>query len=63
MYQFDDTISYDFAFYVDTAMKIMMQVGYFVGLSMYQKWKINPKFIIMTGGVIICLGVFLSSLT
>ena len=63
MYQFDDNISYDFAFYVDTSMKITMQTGYFLGLSMYQKWKINPKYIITTGSLLIVMGVFLSSLT
>ena len=33
MYHFDHSVSYDAAFYVDTAMKILLNTGYFIGVT------------------------------
>jgi hypothetical protein len=63
MYQFDKNVSYEFAFYVDTAMKIVINPGYFLGITMLQKFNVNPKLIIMLGGALAITGVLISSIT
>ena len=63
MYQFDPDVSYESAFYVDTAMKVLLNSGYFIGLAMLKKCRLNPKLIFLIGGCMAVCGVVASSFT
>ena len=63
MYQFDKTLSYDSIFYVDTANKILLNLGYFIGLYLMNTKGIHPKIVIAGGSLMAVVGIFASSFT
>ena len=62
MYEFDHSVSYDSAFYVDVAMKALLNLGYLLGIVFINKLRLNPKIIVIIGGAMIVSGVLLSSM-
>lgn len=43
MYEFNENVNYDSIFYVDTALVVLNEVGYPIGVYLLTVKRINPK--------------------
>ena len=52
-------------FILDTSWKVLLNVGYFVGLNLMnnKRFKFHPKIVVMIGSSLAIAGVILSSFT
>ena len=61
LYRFDKTVSYDSVFYVDTFLKLLKDMGHFLGIYLLNSLGLHPKLIIGGASLVAVLGIFMSS--
>ena len=62
-YLFDQTLSYDSAFYVDTIFKMLQIISSFFGIYLINILRLNPKYVVLFGGILASYFIYLSSCT